>query len=185
MADQNTDNAQADESQMSTLEISITAILIVFILYMLKKLLFSSEPVRQPVVIKPREIILRNFSEEELKQFDGRNDETPIYICVKGKIYDCTRSRMFYGAGGPYAVFAGRDASRALALQSTDLKDVDNYSLEGLSPSELDALNDWIMTYEMKYPVVGYLKRNGEETPLDKATRENASKPTTDEKKNE
>lgn len=37
----------------------------------------------------------------------------------------------------------------------------------------------------MKYPVVGYLKRNGEETPLDKATRENASKPTTDEKKNE
>jgi hypothetical protein len=42
MADQNTDTAQVDENQMSTLEISITAILIVFILYMLKKLLFSS-----------------------------------------------------------------------------------------------------------------------------------------------
>lgn len=45
-----------------------------------------SEPVRQPVVIKPREIILRNFTEEELKEFDGKNDETPIYICVKGKV---------------------------------------------------------------------------------------------------
>lgn len=42
MADQNTDTAQVDENQMSTLEITITAILIVFILYMLKKLLFSS-----------------------------------------------------------------------------------------------------------------------------------------------
>jgi len=39
----------------------------------------------------------------------------------------------------------------------------------------------------MKYPVVGFLKRNGEETPLDKAAREATAKPTsaTEEKKNE
>lgn len=37
----------------------------------------------------------------------------------------------------------------------------------------------------MKYPVVGYLKRGGEETPLDKANREAAPTVTEATKKNE
>ncbi|THU44859.1 hypothetical protein C4D60_Mb02t11810 [Musa balbisiana] len=41
-------------------------------------------------------------------------------MAIKGQVYDVTQSsavvpRMFYGPGGPYALFACKDASRALA----------------------------------------------------------------------
>lgn len=63
---------------------------------------------------------------------------------------------MFYGPGGPYALFAGRDASRALALMSFDPKDLTG-NIEGLSESELEALQDWEYKFMEKYVKVGQL----------------------------
>ncbi len=60
----------------------------------------------------------RNFTLEQLREFDGEGDK-PIYVAVKGDVFDVTRGRTFYGKGGWYGVLAGRDASRALALMST------------------------------------------------------------------
>lgn len=48
--------------------------------------------------------------------------------------------------------------NRALALMSTDEKDVINTSLDDLGEDELKTLNEWITKFESKYPVVGYLK---------------------------
>lgn len=64
--------------------------------------------------------------------------------------------RMFYGPGGPYAKFAGRDASRALALLSFDPKDLTG-NLDGLSESELEVLQDWEYKFIEKYVKVGKL----------------------------
>jgi membrane-associated progesterone receptor component len=47
-------------------------------------------------------------------------DAGKIYIAIKGKVYDVTKGAQFYGVDGPYHVFAGRDASRALARLSFD-----------------------------------------------------------------
>eukprot|EP00262_Sarcandra_glabra_P005015 TRINITY_DN16254_c0_g1_i1.p1 TRINITY_DN16254_c0_g1~~TRINITY_DN16254_c0_g1_i1.p1 ORF type:complete len:207 (+),score=36.40 TRINITY_DN16254_c0_g1_i1:16-636(+) len=99
---------------------------------------------------------LGDVTEDELKAYDGSDLKKPLLMAIKGQIYDVTRSRMFYGPGGPYALFAGRDASRALALMSFEPKDLTG-NIEGLSPSELDTLQDWEYKFMEKYVKVGQL----------------------------
>ncbi|VFQ72302.1 unnamed protein product [Cuscuta campestris] len=64
--------------------------------------------------------------------------------------------RMFYGPGGAYAMFAGKDASRALAKLSFDPREI-NGNLEGLCDSELETLLDWECKFMEKYAKVGQL----------------------------
>ncbi|KAH7865006.1 hypothetical protein Vadar_001104 [Vaccinium darrowii] len=45
-------------------------------------------------------------------------------MAVKGWIFDVIAGESFYGPGGDYAMFAGKDASRALAKMSKDEGDV-------------------------------------------------------------
>nr|DAD29285.1 TPA_asm: hypothetical protein HUJ06_030753 [Nelumbo nucifera] len=52
---------------------------------------------------------------------------------------DVMQSRVFYGPGGPDALFGGKDASRALAKMSFEEKDLTS-DISGLGPFELDAL---------------------------------------------
>lgn len=66
-------------------------------------------------------------------------------------------SRMFYGPGGPYALFAGKDASRALAKMSFEDKDLTG-DISGLGPFELEALQDWEYKFMEKYVKVGTIK---------------------------
>ncbi|KAI4378147.1 hypothetical protein MLD38_015669 [Melastoma candidum] len=65
---------------------------------------------------------------------------------------------MFYGPGGPYALFAGKDASRALAKMSFEEKDLTG-DISGLGPFELDALQDWEYKFMSKYVKVGTIKK--------------------------
>lgn len=83
---------------------------------------------------------------------------------------------MFYGPGGPYALFAGRDASRALALMSFDPKDLTG-NIEGLSESELEALQDWEYKFMEKYVKVGQL---GSKTTEESKETENAGETNKD-----
>lgn len=64
---------------------------------------------------------------------------------------------MFYGPGGPYALFAGKDASQALAKMSFEDKDL-NGDLTGLGVFELEALQDWEYKFMSKYVKVGTVK---------------------------
>lgn len=65
---------------------------------------------------------------------------------------------MFYGPGGPYALFAGKDASRALAKLSFEEKDLTG-DISGLGAFELDALQDWEYKFMSKYVKVGTVKQ--------------------------
>lgn len=64
---------------------------------------------------------------------------------------------MFYGPGGPYALFAGKDASRALAKMSFEEKDLTG-DIAGLGVFELEALQDWEYKFMSKYVKVGTVK---------------------------
>lgn len=57
-------------------------------------------------------------------------------------------------AGGPYAVFAGKECARALALMSTKLSDANGY-LGDLPEEKMKILRDWEAKFMAKYRVVG------------------------------
>ncbi|KAK4581285.1 hypothetical protein RGQ29_024805 [Quercus rubra] len=99
---------------------------------------------------------LGDVTEQQLRAYDGSDPNKPILMAIKGQIYDVSTSKMFYGPGGPYAMFAGREASRALALLSFKPQDI-NGNLEGLDASELEILQDWEDKFEEKYVKVGQL----------------------------
>jgi len=79
--------------------------------------------------------------------------------------------RMFYGPGGPYALFAGKDASRALAKMSFEEKDLTG-DISGLGPFELDALQDWEYKFMSKYVKVGTVKSEVPVTTESESTAE-------------
>ncbi|TRO75459.1 cytochrome b5 domain-containing protein, partial [Glycocaulis profundi] len=92
------------------------------------------------------------------KAYDGNDPQKPLLMAIKGQIYDVSQSRMFYGPGGPYALFAGKDASRALAKMSFEEKDLTG-DITGLGAFELDALQDWEYKFMSKYVKVGTIKK--------------------------
>ncbi|KAJ4963484.1 hypothetical protein NE237_023423 [Protea cynaroides] len=94
----------------------------------------------------------------ELKAYDGWDPEKSLLIAIKGQIYDVSQSRKFYGAGGPYALFGGKEASRALATLSFEEK-IFTGDISGLNSSELDNLRDWENKFMDKYVKVGTIKR--------------------------
>jgi membrane-associated progesterone receptor component len=93
----------------------------------------------------------------------GADETKPVLLGAKGLVYDVTAGKDFYGPGGPYAVFAGSDATVALAKMKVDEAHVNvpNPSA-GLTLSEKDILNDWVTKFEQKYKVVGRLVGTGE-----------------------
>ncbi|XP_076959201.1 membrane steroid-binding protein 1-like [Bidens hawaiensis] len=98
------------------------------------------------------------FSVEKLKAYGGSDPQKPLLMAIKGQIYDVSQSRMFYGPGGPYSVFAGKDASRALAKMSFEENDM-NDDLTCLNEFELDALQDWEDKFQSRYVKVGTIKK--------------------------
>ncbi|KAF3655457.1 putative steroid-binding protein 3 [Capsicum baccatum] len=90
----------------------------------------------------------------ELKAYDGTDPSKPIYVAIKGRIFDVSTGNSFYGPGGAYSMFAGKDASRALAKMSKNEEDV-TPCCDGLSDKEMGVLNDWEKKFEAKYPIVG------------------------------
>ncbi len=102
---------------------------------------------------------LRDYALSELGRFDGADPARPILIAIRGQVYDVTRGRAFYGPGGPYGMFAGRDCTRALAKVSFD-DGLFTGDESGLELHELDQLEEWIETFEGKYDRVGSLIEN-------------------------
>ncbi|XXG88051.1 hypothetical protein AAC387_Pa12g0316 [Persea americana] len=116
-----------------------------------------SSGTREEMESLPPPVQLGEITEEDLKAYDGSDPKKPLLMAIKGQIYDVSQSRMFYGPGGPYALFTGKDASRALAKMSFEDKDL-NGDISGLGPFELEALQDWEYKFISKYVKVGTIK---------------------------
>ena len=130
---------------------SLTKIIVHGIRMKIREALGRPDPASKlPIPVAER----RDYSAEELASYDGSDPHQPILLAARGRIFDVTRSRGFYGPDGPYGCFAGKDCSRALAKVSTKPEDC-VADLSGLTDSELEKLDDWIETFSAKYDEIG------------------------------
>ncbi|KAH9026719.1 cytochrome b5-like heme/steroid binding domain-containing protein [Lactarius deliciosus] len=94
------------------------------------------------------------FTQEALKEFDGSDPAKPVYVAIKGTVFDVSRKRETYGPGGSYALFAGKDASRALGMSSLKPEDaVADWST--LEEKDRKTLDDWFAFFTKRYGIVG------------------------------
>ncbi|KAK5946626.1 hypothetical protein PMZ80_000769 [Knufia obscura] len=106
---------------------------------------------KQPVNLdKPKDAII---TQEELAAADGSDPDKPTYVAIKGVVFDVSRNKA-YQAGGSYAVFAGKDPSRALASSSLKKEECvpEWYDLE---EEKKTVLNDWFKFFSKRYNIVG------------------------------
>lgn len=99
------------------------------------------------------------FTPEELSKYDGTVDSKPVYVAVKGTIFDVTPRKEMYSPGKGYSIFAGKDASRALGMSSLKPEHaVSDYTT--LTPQQMKVLDDWFEYYKKRYNIVGKVVRN-------------------------
>ncbi|XP_025776781.1 neudesin [Puma concolor] len=67
---------------------------------------------------------VRLFTEEELARYGGEEEDQPIYMAVKGVVFDVTSGKEFYGRGAPYNALTGKDSTRGVAKMSLDPADL-------------------------------------------------------------
>jgi membrane-associated progesterone receptor component len=107
------------------------------------------------------------FTREQLQKYNGENEGTkiegrvdlPIYMGFSGKVYDMSYGgAQFYGKGGPYHVFAGRDATRGLSKMSLKEEDAISSDISDFGEAENKTKGEWEAKFiSRKYPVVGVI----------------------------
>ncbi|PSS01298.1 Membrane-associated progesterone-binding protein [Actinidia chinensis var. chinensis] len=96
------------------------------------------------------------FTAQELAIYNGTDNGLPILLAILGSVFDVTKGKSHYGAGGGYNHFSGRDASRAF-VSGNFTGDGLSDSLQGLSSTEVKSVVDWRDFYFRTYIFVGKL----------------------------
>lgn len=141
----------------------LNLILIAIITFLIYQIFKTRNPKPSPPPEPELPKLRRDFTVQELKAYDGNQPDGRVLVAVNGAVYDVTRGKRFYGPGGPYAAFGGRDASRGLATFSVTANDNLEYDdLSDLSPHEMESVREWEMQFKEKYELVGKLLKPGE-----------------------
>jgi membrane-associated progesterone receptor component len=124
---------------------------------------YKGYPIVGKVSVPPKDLSL---TRQELLQYKGLGDvpsgriDAPIYLSVSGDIFDVSYGgKEMYGLENAYHIFAGIDASCALAKMSFKPEDLINTDLASLTDAEKKVLQDWYNKFAKtkKYPIVGKL----------------------------
>ncbi|KAI8978966.1 cytochrome b5-like heme/steroid binding domain-containing protein [Pilobolus umbonatus] len=94
------------------------------------------------------------ISVSELSKYNGSDPSLPIYVAIKGDVFDVSKNTSSYGPGAGYNVFTGKDSSKALGMSSLKPEDcIADYS--GLTEKELETLEQWHAFFSKRYNIVG------------------------------
>jgi predicted heme/steroid binding protein len=102
---------------------------------------------------------VRIVSQEELAGKVGKDGDSELWLSILGEVYDVSSGAKFYGEGGPYGIFAGRDGSVPF-ITGTFTPEEALKGLDVLDSNQLNSLDNWRKSYEdnEKYPFVGLLE---------------------------
>ena len=120
-----------------------------------KKIQLPKEELLQPIERKEG---VPEITLEELANCQSSSGK--LWIGCMGRVFDVTGSE-FYGAGGNYSSFVGKDTSVALGKMKFNKEYFDPAVMHwkrDLDEKELNILNDWMVKFADKYPLVGYIK---------------------------
>jgi hypothetical protein len=131
----------------------------VLVVFILRMVLFGSGSSGPRAPYKPKRKPAKIFlTPADLAGHDGSDASLPVFVAIRGAIFDVSSRRDMYGVKGQgYNVLAGRDASRALAKHALDEATCNNPNIDDLTKGELDALESWEGSFKQKYNVVGYV----------------------------
>ncbi|KAI9887102.1 MAG: hypothetical protein M1823_001092 [Watsoniomyces obsoletus] len=82
---------------------------------------------------------------QELSLYNGTDPKIPIYLAINGSIYDVSASPSFYGPGGSYHFFAGKEGTRAFVTGcfeediTPDLRDVEEMFIPIYAREDVEA----------------------------------------------
>lgn len=113
-----------------------------------------------------------NLTDADLSLYDGSNPDLPLYIALNGSIYDVSAGRHFYGPGGSYHFFAGRDATRAFVTGcfdtdlTPDMRGVEDMYIPVEDEDSVEELHSGPAEVELEG---GELKRKGGRKGVSKA----------------
>eukprot|EP00927_Polykrikos_kofoidii_P049696 TRINITY_DN43719_c0_g1_i1.p1 TRINITY_DN43719_c0_g1~~TRINITY_DN43719_c0_g1_i1.p1 ORF type:complete len:274 (+),score=66.78 TRINITY_DN43719_c0_g1_i1:51-872(+) len=98
------------------------------------------------------------FTLHSLSIFDGRR--LPIYVGVCGKVLDVSTSENIRYGEGYGKLWAGKDATYALALTSLKPEDANkmDFKLSDFSEEQRKALSGWYKHFTTKYRIVGTME---------------------------
>jgi predicted heme/steroid binding protein len=101
---------------------------------------------------------VRVVKKEELESKNGKDSEE-LWLSILGSVYDVSAGKMYYGEGGPYSIFVGRDGSASF-ISGEFTPEGSNKPLTEFTPRQLKSLDDWRKFYEddEKYHFVGFLE---------------------------
>ncbi|MCJ1475688.1 hypothetical protein MMC13_004351 [Lambiella insularis] len=85
---------------------------------------------------------------------EGKDSSKPTLVAIKGTVFDVTGNASYDPEKGPYRVFAGKDASRALAMSSVKPEDC-VAQWEDLPDKEKKVLDEWMTFFSKRYNIVG------------------------------
>ncbi|XP_017769666.1 PREDICTED: membrane-associated progesterone receptor component 1 [Nicrophorus vespilloides] len=169
MADVNNNNKAEEagpepQSLFDELTNPLNLTLILLIVFLMYKILKSRQPVHTASPPEPQlPKLRRDFTVEELKKYDGTQEDGRVLVAVNGSVYDMTKGKRFYGPGGPYAAFGGKDASRGLATFNVSASTEGYDDLSDLNTEQMDSIREWEAQFKEKYDLVGRLLKPGEQ----------------------
>lgn len=106
-----------------------------FVLFFTATMIWNISKPKTEIFKTSSDLTMKTFTLESIREFDGTDNNKPIYIAMNGLVYDVSAGREFYNTEGPYHYLAGKDSSTELNLVGGSI-------------------------IKRKYPVIGKLIRN-------------------------